>query len=196
MVKASTGKEVQLMSRLHTPPSVESSPSESLPIFQSVSKLLGCVPNMFRLIGNSPAALEGYWALNAALSRSSLDAACRERIALAVAQANGCDYCLSAHTYLAQHAAKLDEREIAASREGTAQNPKIAAAVRLAALLVRDRGAVSPSEIAAARAAGYGDREIVEIILLVALNTLTNYVNNAAATEIDFPIVRHRHQSS
>ena len=71
--------------------------------------MLGVVPNVFRMVSNSPAALEGYVGLIGALAKGALPAATHERIALAVADFNECDYCLSAHTYLGKNVAKLDD---------------------------------------------------------------------------------------
>jgi alkylhydroperoxidase family enzyme len=90
------------MSRLSIPASIEASPAATQPLLQAVKQQLGVVPNLFRLVGTSPAALEGYLGLNAALGKGALEAPTRERIALAVAEINGCDYCLSAHSYLAR----------------------------------------------------------------------------------------------
>jgi uncharacterized peroxidase-related enzyme len=180
------------MSRIATPASIEASPAGSQPLLQAVHKQLGSVPNLFRVVGNSPAALEGYLGLNGSLAKGKLDAKTRERIALAVAGINDCGYCLAAHTYLGKNLAKLDDAEIAANRSGTSNDAKADAAVRFAAKVVLARGHVSTSDLDAVRAGGYGDAEIVEIVLHVALNTLTNYVNEVAGTEIDFPVVAAR----
>ena len=94
------------MSRIPTPASIQAAPAASRPLLEAVQKQLGSVPNLFRIVGNSPAALEGYLGLNGALAKGALDARTRERIALVVAEANGCDYCLSAHTYLGKNLAK------------------------------------------------------------------------------------------
>ena len=180
------------MSRIATPASIEASPAASQPLLQAVKKQLGVVPNLFRVVGNSPAALEGYLGLNGALGKGKLDGKTRERIALAVAEINGCGYCLAAHSYLAKNLAKLDEAEIAANRGGASNDPKADAAVAFAAKVVRERGHVAAADVEAVRAAGYGDAEIIEIVLHVALNTLTNYVNEVAGTDIDFPVVAAR----
>ena len=177
------------MSRIQTPASIEESPAAAQPLLEAVKKQLGVVPNLFRVVGNSPAALEGYLGLNGALAKGTLDARTRERIALAVAEANACDYCLSAHTYLGKNLAKLDDAEMAANREGGSQDKTAEAAVRFAVAIVRERGHVSAADVHAVKGAGYTDAQIVEIILHVALNTLTNYVNEVAKTEIDFPVV-------
>jgi uncharacterized peroxidase-related enzyme len=177
------------MPRLATPASIETSPEASQPLLQAVRKQLGSVPNLFRVVANSPAALEGYLGLNSALAKGKLDGATRERIALAVAQINGCDYCLAAHSYLATNVAKLDEAEIAANRSGSSYDPRSDAAVRFAVKVATERGHVANADLETVRAAGFGDAEIIEIVLHVALNTLTNYVNEVAETDIDFPRV-------
>jgi uncharacterized peroxidase-related enzyme len=180
------------MSRIATPASVATSPVASQPLLEAVHKQLGSVPNLFRVVGNSPAALEGYLGLSGALGKGKLEAKTRERIALAVSELNGCDYCLSAHSYLGKNLAKLDEAEITANREGGSSDPKADAALRFAAKIVVARGHVSDDDVRAVKAAGYDDAQVVEIVLHVALNTLTNYVNEVVKTEIDFPVVTHR----
>jgi len=184
------------MSRIPIPPTIEAAPAASQPLLAQVKKQLGVAPNLFRLVANSPAALEGYLGLTGALAKGALPAPTRERIALAVAEINGCDYCLSAHTYLGRNLAKLDETEIAANRNGTSTDPKADAAVSFAARIVRERGHVSAGDIAAVRQAGYDNAQIIEIVLHVALNTWTNYVNTVAATEIDFPVVTARRNAA
>ena len=106
------------MSGIPTPGTIEAAPAAAQPLLQAVKKQLGVAPNLFRLVANSPAALEGYVSLSGALGKGALPAATRERIALAVAEINGCDYCLSAHTYLGLNLAKLGEAEVALNRAG------------------------------------------------------------------------------
>jgi uncharacterized peroxidase-related enzyme len=177
------------MSRLTIPTSIDSSPAGSRASLGAVEKSLGSVPNLFRLVGNSPSALKGYLGLNAAVASSQLDQKTQERIALAVAEQNGCDYCLSAHTYLGRNVAGLDDAEITANRNGSSNDIRAAAAVRFAAHLVRSRGHAADADVEAVKAAGFTDAEIVDIVLAVALNTFTNYVNEVARTEVDFPVV-------
>jgi uncharacterized peroxidase-related enzyme len=180
------------MSRIPTPATIEAAPQASQPLLQVVKKKLGVAPNLFRMVANSPAALEGYVGLLEVLGKGALAAPTREPIALAVAEVNGCDYCLSAHSYLAKNLAKLDDAEIIANRNGASNDPKADVAVRFAAKIARERGRVSDDDLRAVRLAGYSDAEVVEIVLHVALNTWTNYVNLVAGTEIDFPIVSAR----
>lgn len=177
------------MSRISTPISIDAAPKASQEALYAVNNLLGSVPNMFRLISNSPQTLEGYLSLNGALGNGSLDARTRERIALAVAQINGCGYCLAAHNYLGTKLAKLSAEEVVANRQGGSTDPKAAAAVAFAVKITKHRGQVSDSDVKAVRDAGYSDAQILEIVGHVALNTLTNYINEVFGTEIDFPTV-------
>jgi len=180
------------MSRLPTPASIETSPAASQPLLEAVKKQFGVVPNLFRLVGTSPAALEGYLGLNGALAKGALEASTRARIALAVAEVNGCDYCLSAHSYLGKNLTKLSDAEIAANRNGHSADAKADAAVGFAVKIVNARGHVSDADVKAVKDAGYDDAQVIEIVLHVALNTLTNYVNEVAKTAIDFPAVAAR----
>ena len=176
------------MSRLAIP-TREEAPFKSQPLLDAVEKQLGVVPNLFRLVGTSPAALEGYLGLNGALGHT-LDAKTRERIALAIAQANGCDYCLSAHTYLGLNLAKIDDAEIALNRAGHSGDAKADVAIVFARKVLEARGRVSDADIAEVRLAGFSEAQVIEIVASVALNVLTNYINNVAETDIDFPVVR------
>jgi uncharacterized peroxidase-related enzyme len=177
------------MPRLSIPATNDAAPAGAQPMLQAVQTKLGMTPNLFRLVANSPAALEGYLSLSGALDKSHLSAALRERIALAVAEINGCTYCLSAHTYIAGNLAKLGTDEIAANRNGRSTDEKSDAAVRFAAKVVHARGHVSDADVAEVKAAGFDDAQVIEIVLTVALNTWTNYVNEVARTTVDFPVV-------
>ena len=176
------------MSRIAIP-SLDDAPAASKPTLDAVQKQLGIVPNLFRLIGSSPAALTAFTNFQGALSKT-LDMKTRERIALAVAQVNGCDYCLSAHTYLGLNLAKISPEEIAQNRKGASGDAKANAAVAFAYKVAQERGHVGDADITAVRNAGFTDAQIVEIVALVAENSFTNYLNEVAKTDIDFPVVR------
>jgi uncharacterized peroxidase-related enzyme len=172
-----------------TIPTRDEAPAASQPLLDAVNSQLGTIPNLFRLVALSPAALQGFLSLSGALGRA-LDVKTRERIALAVAEVNGCNYCLSAHTYLGLHLARLDETEIAANRLGHSHDARADAAVAFAKKVVETRGKVSEADLAAVKLGGFSEGQIVEIVVTVALNVLTNFVNNVADTPIDFPVVR------
>lgn len=170
-------------------PTVEQSPAASKPLLEAVQKQLGVVPNMMKLIGNSPAALEGYLSLNSALGNGVLPIGLRERIALTIAEFNSCEYCLAAHSYLAENLAKVNDSEIAFARDGYSKDSKTEVALQFARWVASQHGKISNQDLDKLRAAGYDDSEIVEIVVNVALNVLTNYINNVAQTDIDFPKV-------
>ena len=180
------------MPRIQIPATVADAPEASRPLLDAVARQLGSVPNLFRSIAISPQALEGHFGMAGALGKGTLPAATRERIALAVAEVNGCDYCLSAHTYLGRNLAKLDDAEITANRSGASNDPKADAAVRFAAKVARERGRVNDADFAAVKAAGYTDAQVIEIVQHVALNVWTNFFNNVFQTPIDFPVVEAR----
>jgi uncharacterized peroxidase-related enzyme len=147
---------------------------------------MGTVPNMTRTMAVSPAVLEGYLGFSGALGGGALSPRVREQIALAVGEANRCEYCVSAHTAIGRHIG-LAEEELAASRNGASSDQRVEAALRFATALVERRGQVTDADVAQVREAGWSDAEVAEIVAHVALNIFTNYFNTAAATEIDFP---------
>jgi uncharacterized peroxidase-related enzyme len=175
------------MSRIPTPADIENAPEAAQPMLEGVKAKLGIVPNLYRLTANSPAALEGLLGLSGALGKGKLGAATGERIALAVANVNGCDYCNAAHGYIAANIANLSNEEVEANRHGRSLDPKADAAVAFARKLAVGRGSVTAADVEAVSAAGYSTGELVEIVAHVAANVFTNYLNEAFATEIDFP---------
>ncbi len=176
------------MSRLAIP-SVDDVPSASKPLLAAVQKQLGIVPNMMKLLGSSAPALEGYLSLSGALAKGTLDAKLRESLALAVAEFNDCDYCLAAHSYIGKNLVKLSDEEINRARDGLATVPRHAAALRFAQRVAAEHGRVTDGDLDKLRDAGFDDAETLEIVLNVALNVLTNYDNNVARTDVDFPRV-------
>ena len=91
--------------------------------------------------------------------------------------------------YLGLNLAKISPEEIALNRQGASGDPKAHAAVRFAAKVTEARGAVGDADLTAVRDAGYTDAQIIEIVAIVAENVFTNFVNNVAKTDIDFPVV-------
>lgn len=161
---------------------------EAKTLLQAVHLSLGLTPNMFKVVANSPAALSAMIRMNAALARSGLDHRAREAIALTVAEANGCDYCLSAHTALGARLGMAPD-DLVAARSADAAEPQLDAILHFTRAVVDRRGHVNEATLKAVRAAGVTDAQIVEIILDISLNTYTNYLNTIAQTEIDFPLI-------
>lgn len=171
-----------------TPKSLEHTDATTAATLRAVESKLGALPNMFTTFAHAPAALKGYLQLSEALAGGRLGARQRELVAIAVAQENGCEYCLSAHAALGKGAG-LDEPAIRQARQGEAGDPLDAAILKLVLTITRSRGGIGDGDLAAARAAGLDDGLVVEVISQVALNVMTNYLNRVAGTEVDFPRV-------
>lgn len=154
----------------------------------NVKAAMGSTPNIFTTFANAPAALEGYLSLNGALGGGKLEGKLRESLALTIAGFNGCDYCASAHTFLGDKAG-LDKDELQSNLKGQSSNSKTQAALTFATKILETRGHPVQSDLDSVHDAGFSDEEAIEILAHVALNTFTNYFNEAFAVEIDFPVV-------
>ena len=173
------------MSRISVP-EPQSAPEASQATLDAINTKLGRVPNFFRVLSNSPTVINAHGALNQGLGKA-LDVKTRERIALAVAAVNGCEYCNAAHTFTGFTFSKLSREEIELARQGTSEEPKAAAAAGFARRVAQARGKVTQADIDAVRDAGFSDAQIVEIVAVVAENFFTNLINNLSETEVDFP---------
>ncbi|MEQ9040825.1 MAG: carboxymuconolactone decarboxylase family protein [Silicimonas sp.] len=160
---------------------------EASMLFTAIKSKLGKVPNLYRVTANQPAVLSGLLGLNEALAGGSFDARTREAIVLAVAGANTCDYCASAHAAISA-GLKVTPDAIDAHLAGRSDDPRIAATLRLALEIVQARGQVTDADLTAARDAGLSDSDIVETVANVVANIFTNYVNHVAKSDIDFPV--------
>lgn len=164
----------------------ETANSEQKALLDAIQSQLGMVPNFLKVFANSPAALRAFLGLHGIANDGSLDPQTRERIAVAVAQQNACEYCLSAHTAIGGKAG-LSHDEISENRAGNSRDAKAAAALKFARSLVDNGGDVTTAELGELRHAGYDDAEIVEIITHVGMNILTNLIGKASRVAIDFP---------
>jgi len=160
-------------------------------VLDQIQSAFGATPAMFRAVANSSAALRSMWASFGALGGGAIPARLAEQIAVAVADRNRCEYCLAAHTALGRKAGATAQ-EMAAAQAGESNDPRTAAALRFALKLVEDRGQVGDADVAALRAAGFDDGQVVEILAHVALNLFTNYMNVAFDVPVDFPAVKLR----
>ena len=156
-------------------------------LLDGVKAKLGFVPNMMATMAASPVVLEAYLNLSGTLGKS-LNSKLNEKIALTVAEINGCGYCASAHSAIGTMIG-LDDSAVSNARRASSDDAKSDAGLKFAAALVISRGKVSPAEIATVKAAGYTEKEIAEIVANVALNIFTNYFNETAGTVIDFPAI-------
>lgn len=157
-------------------------------LLDAVQAKMGLIPNLTKTMATAPVVLEGYLGLAGALGTGHLNAKLRTQIALAVAQANSCEYCLSIHSAVGKMAG-LTPEVIAASREAHSSDAKNEAGLQFVQKLVVQRGMVSDEAIAQVKAAGFSEGDLAEIVANVALNIFTNYFNHVARTDVDFPRV-------
>lgn len=167
------------MARLHSVDPASAS-GKAKELLDRVLQSRGRVPNMIRLMANSPAALGGYVDFAAALAGSALPAEIRARIAVLVAAHGESAYTLALASTLARNAG-LTEADI------QARDPRTGAALRFSELLLEKRGHVSSLHLDTLKQAGFGDGEIAELVATVALNIYRNYFTLVAAPEIDLP---------
>ena len=166
----------------------EEVPAGSKPTLDAFSKNIGFTPNMMAAFAQSPIAFNAWATLFGSLGKA-LDVKTRDSIGLAVSEVNGCNYCLTVHSFTAEHMAKLPADEIILARKGHATDPKRNAAVQFARKVIEARGQVSDPDLKVVRDAGYTDANIMEIIALVAMYSLTNFFNNVFDPDKDFPAV-------
>jgi uncharacterized peroxidase-related enzyme len=181
----SASERTRSMSRIAIP-SLAETPTETHLTLRGVTKRLGWTPNTFLLMALSPDTLSAFIALSGSLSRT-LDAATIESMGMVVSEGSGCDYCLQSHMMLGTRLGKLEPAELERNRRGESSDPRRAAAVRFARSVADTRGKVSDEELAAVRAAGFSDGDIVAIAGLTAQFLFTNFLNNIAQVELDFP---------
>ncbi|MEQ9257676.1 MAG: carboxymuconolactone decarboxylase family protein [Roseovarius sp.] len=159
---------------------------EAAALFGAIKGKIGMVPNLYRVAANQPKVLAALLGLGETLSAGAFDARTREAIALAVAGANGCDYCASAHAAISA-GLKVQPAAIDAHLAGQSDDPRTAAILRLAVAIVGSKGFVTDADLDAARGAGLTEGDIVETVAQVVANIFTNYLNHVADTDIDFP---------
>lgn len=167
----------------------EETTTKSKEMFDAIQKKLGMVPNMMRTMGNSPAVLNGYLSFSGALGEASIGAKLGEQIAIAVSNANSCDYCNAAHSYIGEKLVGMEVPTIESAKTGNAPDKKAEAALKFARKLVEKKGKVSDSDVEELKSAGFSDQGITEIIAHTALTIFTNYFNNGLQVVVDFPKV-------
>ncbi|MEX0662387.1 MAG: carboxymuconolactone decarboxylase family protein [Balneolaceae bacterium] len=174
----------------------ETTTGKSKELFEGIQSKLGMVPNMMRTMGNSPAVLSGYLTFNDALAQSSLGGKLGELIALTVANANSCEYCNAAHSFIGEKLVGIAPTVIEAAKERRSSDIKTQAALTFAKTLVRKKGNVNDRDIDLLKENGFTDGEVTEIIAHTSLNIFTNYFNNALSVVVDFPEVELVNQKS
>lgn len=164
----------------------EIAPADTQALLDGVEKKLGMVPNLVATMAQSTALAKAYLGFSQALVGGVIRPQLREQIALAVGQANQCDYCLAAHSAIGSSVG-LSADQVRDARLGSSPDSRTEAALKFARRIVEARGFVSDEDVNEIRNADFGEAEIAEIIGHVALNMFTNYFNHVAGTEVDFP---------
>jgi uncharacterized peroxidase-related enzyme len=166
----------------------ETAPDALKALYEEIEKKKGMMLlNIFRAMANSPKALSAFLAMQDASARSSLSPQVRELLSLYIAEYNGCHYCLGAHYGIAKNMLHLEEGDITAARKGDARDDHLKAILRFTKAILDNHGKVDQEVIDALRKQGSSDQEICDIILLISLNTFSNYFNNLVETDLDFP---------
>lgn len=166
----------------------ETASEKAKEVLEGIERKNGKVINIFKAMANSSAVLKTYFNINKALEEKTLDNATAERIAIWIANVNGCEYCNAAHSFLAKEL--LSEDEIAKNRDGKSSDAKAQSALEFAQVVMKNAGKISDDDFEKVKLAGYTDGEILEIATLVSLNFFTNAINNIAQTKVDFPKIQ------
>jgi len=180
------------MARLSIP-TKDTAPAKAQPILENYKKVLGVIPNFFALISQSPDALKAIADMHAALGKSLGHKTC-ERIHVMTAEVNGCNYCLTAHTYLGAKLQGLTKEDIELNRDGHSTDPQADAALQFAYKIAKSRGHIEDADVEAVRSAGFSDQQIIDIVAETAFSFITNLFNNTFKTDLDsaFPAMQTR----
>jgi uncharacterized peroxidase-related enzyme len=160
-------------------------PEQSRPALAAAKATFGFVPNLIGMLAESPAAAAGYLAIGEHFDQSSFTPAERQVVLLAVSYENGCDYCMAAHTVVAGMS-RVPAAAIEALRTGTTlPDTRLDVLARFTRAVVRERGHLPEGELEAFLAAGFTRAQVLEVVLGVAMKTLSNYANHLARTPLD-----------
>jgi len=160
-------------------------PAASADILKSVQAGWGFVPNLHRILAESPAAIEAYATLWGIAEKTGFTPQERNVAYLAIIYANECTYCMAGHTNLSRMA-KVDNAVITAVRDGLPiADPRLEALRTFAALVTRNRGVVSQDDVAAFKAAGFTNAAVLDVLVLAATKLISNYTNHLAQTPLD-----------
>jgi uncharacterized peroxidase-related enzyme len=174
------------LTNLFIPQTIEQAPEKSRPILEEIQKNFGFIPNLMATFANSPVVLEGYLAMDAAFQKGSFTPGEQQIILLAASVENKCNYCMAAHSTIAKGFLNVAADTISAIRKNTpVADKKLDSLVNLTREIVRERGHVKPATVTAFLAAGYRKEQVMELLLGVALKTVSNYLDHISPAELD-----------
>lgn len=182
------------MSRI-TVQSLESAPEASRPYLEKAKAKNGFIPNLLGVLANAPTALETYLTVSEINGRSSFTLAERETVQITAAATHGCSFCVAGHTAISYKQGNLSPELVNALRDlAPLPDPKLDALARFTRAVIRSRGNVENHEFQDFLAVGYGEQQVIEVILGVALATLCNFSNSLAGTELNPELAAYRWQ--
>ncbi len=167
--------------------SIEETQGKAKASLVKAKQQLGFVPNMYGAMANEPALFEAYASGYAAFRREcGFSPAEQEVIFLAISRENSCDYCMAAHSFVADAMSKVPVAVTDAIREGRPiADPRLAALATFTAKMVASRGRPTDDDVRAFLAAGYSEKNILGIILAIGVKTFSNYTNHIFHTLVD-----------
>lgn len=166
--------------------SMQTAPAAAQPLLRGAQAKLGFVPNLYAGLAEAPAALSAYLQLSERVAETSLTPVEQQVLALAVSAANGCNYCMAAHSTIARNMVGAPDAVVDALRTGRRlADAKLQALRQFAEDVVRQRGYVNGAALDSFLAAGYGRQQVLEVLLVVAMKTLSNYANHVLDTPVD-----------
>ena len=163
----------------------ETAPEGSRATLEVTAKKYGFVPNLFGVLAESPTAMQAYAGINKALEQSALSPVEQQVVALTVSATNDCAYCMGAHSAVAQMVHMPDDVLAALREQKPLSDQKLNALRALVLSVLRHRGWVPEADLEHVVAAGYTQRHVLDVLTIVALKTLSNYVNHIAHTPLD-----------
>ena len=175
---------------------LDSAPDAAKPMLQTAQARFGFIPDIYAKMANAPAALEGYLALLECFDHTSFTAQEQQVIQLAISIENRCEYCVSAHSMIAKQMAQVAPEVVDALRQQSpAPDPRLQALIEFARTVVRERGFVPQAAIDKFLAAGFAQQQVLEVVLGVAIKTLSNYSNHITQPQVDTAFEAHRWQT-
>jgi len=171
---------------LFVPVGVEAAPEKSRPLLEKIQKSFKFIPNLFGVFANSPVLLEGYLGLEGAFEKGSLSAVERQIVLLSVSVENSCRYCTAAHSTLLKTFLHVPADVVSAVRSNQpVPDPKLEALIALTKEIVVKRGHLRGQTMETFLAAGYRKDQVLEVLVGVALKTMSNYLDHISPTELD-----------
>lgn len=165
---------------LQTP---DSAPEAARALLRGARDKMGFVPNLYANLANAPAALEAYFGLSAQFDKTSFNPVERQVVLLAASVENGCEFCVAAHSMIARKMAKAPDAVVDALRNRTSlPDARLEALATFTRQMVKERGWVTGAPLQAFLKAGFTHQQAVEVVLGVAMKTLSNYTNHLTET--------------